>query len=149
MTLMKRNPLSELEQLQNRLSSLFTDAFGPSPRDEEFFFKGNWAPVVDIEEDAEAITLHAELPGINKEDINVKVEDRVLTISGERKFEHEEKRDHYQRIERAYGKFSRSFSLNKLVDTNKILATYKDGVLTIRLPKAEEVKPKQISVNIA
>ncbi len=103
-------------------------------------------PAVDIHEDAEAITLSAEVPGMNADDIEVEVENDILTLSGERKLEREEDKDGYHRIERAYGSFSRSFSLPENVDTENVLAEKNDGVLKIKLMKKEKPSPKRIAV---
>jgi HSP20 family protein len=106
-------------------------------------------PAVDIyETDRHEVVLKAELPDMRREDINVTFENGVLTLKGERKFEQEVKKENFQRIERRHGSFSRSFTLPNTVDAGKISASYKDGVLTIRLPQREEAKPKQIAVNV-
>jgi HSP20 family protein len=103
---------------------------------------------VDIYEHDGNIVLKAELPGIDPKDVDVRVENNVLTLRGERKLESEIKRDDYHRVERAYGKFSRSFTLPNVVDTEKIKADFKDGVLQVSLPQREEAKPKQISISV-
>jgi HSP20 family protein len=110
---------------------------------------GGWHPPVDIYEDKDGVVLKAELPGMKKDDIDVRVENNVLTMNGQRKREQEVKEDGYYRCERSYGSFSRSFSLPTTVDVKKINASYKDGVLTVSLPKLEEAKPKQIDVKVA
>jgi HSP20 family protein len=110
---------------------------------------GNWYPPVDIYEDEEEVVLKAELPGMKKEDIDLRVENNILTLHGQRKQEKEVKEDGYFRSERAYGKFSRSFTLPTTVDVKKISASYKDGILTVQLPRLEESKPKQIDVKVA
>ena len=89
-----------------------------------------------------------ELPGVDPKDVDVRVENNVLTLRGERKFENEVKREHYHRVERAYGTFSRSFTLPNVVDTEKIKADYRDGILQVSLPQKEEAKPKQISISV-
>ncbi len=101
---------------------------------------------VDVLEDKDQVVLKAELPGVNPKDVDLHVEDNVLTISGEKKLEHEDKKDSYLRIERYYGKFSRAFTLPPYVDPNQVSAEYKDGVLTVTLPKRPETKPRQIQV---
>jgi HSP20 family protein len=110
---------------------------------------GNWCPPVDIYEDKDEVVLKAELPGMKKEEIDVRVENNILTLHGQRKREKEEKEDGYFRSERAYGTFSRSFTLPTTVDVKKISASYKDGILAVQLPKLEETKPKQIDVKVA
>jgi HSP20 family protein len=109
---------------------------------------GLWRPSVDIFETKDNMILRAELPGMNKEDVKINVENNVLTLRGERKFDNEVKRENYHRIERAYGSFCRSFTLPANVDKGKIEATYKDGVLEVILPKVEESKPKQIEIKV-
>jgi HSP20 family protein len=105
---------------------------------------------VDIfENEKKELVLKAELPDVRKEDVSVTVENNTLTLSGERKFDTEVKREHYHRIERSYGNFSRSFSLPATVDTGKIAAEFKSGVLTIRLPFRDEAKPRSISIDVA
>jgi HSP20 family protein len=105
-----------------------------------------WTPPCDVFETAKEIVIKAELPGLTKEDVNVSVENNLLTVSGERKFEEETRRENYHRIEFAYGEFRRSFTLPQFVDAAKITAAFKDGILTLKLPKREEAKPKQIEV---
>ncbi len=108
-----------------------------------------WFPKVDIAENESNFVLSAELPGMNREDIQVSLEDGVLTVSGERKFEEEKEGKNYLHRERTYGRFTRSFQMGKNVQADKISASYKDGVLHITLPKAEEVKPRQIEVTVS
>ncbi len=109
---------------------------------------GAFVPPVDIYEDEHGIQLKLEAPGIDEKDLDIKVENNVLTVSGERKFEKEEKEENFHRVERRYGSFSRSFTLPNTVDTENIHADYENGVLKIRLAKRAEAKPKQIKVNI-
>ena len=109
---------------------------------------GCCCPSVDVYEDSTAISLLVELPGLERQDVKVEVEDSTLTISGERKFEHEEARANYHRIERCYGDFSRSFTLGHVVDQDHILATMDKGVLTVTLPKREESRARQIEVQV-
>jgi len=107
-----------------------------------------WAPPVDIYETENELVLKADLPDINEKDLDVRIENNMLTIHGERKFEHEVKEDNYLRMERTYGSFSRSFSLPNTVNTEAIKAEYKNGVLTVELPKRAESKPKQVKINV-
>jgi len=110
---------------------------------------GRWVPAVDIyESENHEVVIKAELPDVKKEDIGVTVENNVLTLTGERKQEESVKREQFQRVERRFGSFSRSFSLPATVNASQIAASYKDGVLTVRLPRREEAKPKQITVNV-
>ncbi|MGA9579786.1 MAG: Hsp20/alpha crystallin family protein [Terrimicrobiaceae bacterium] len=147
-TLTKWNPFRELEDMQNRLSSLF----GRTPwrgLGEETMKVTEWTPLVDITEDDKEFVIKAELPEVKKEDVKVSVEDGRLEICGERKFEKEEKGKKYHRIERAYGSFMRSFTLPEGAAGDKVSADFKDGVLTVHLPKSPEAKPKSIDVKVS
>lgn len=137
-------PFRDMLTLRDDMDRLFKSFFGQAPEEREGF----WAPIVDIEEDNENIMVHAELPGMKKDDIRVSVHGNTLSISGERKHEAEIKDKTLHRIERSYGKFIRTISLPTDVKADKIMATYKDGVLTVSLPKPESAKPKQIDVEI-
>ncbi len=145
--LIRWTPQTDL--FRSRVSRLFDQAFdeflSPLSGSEELSSRG-WLPPVDIRETDEALTLHAEIPGLTKDDVNITLENNVLTISGERKFEKDAKKDNYHRIERAYGAFSRSFSLPANVRTDQVRASFQDGVLTVSLPKAEEAKPRRIEI---
>ena len=113
-------------------------------------FGGAWLPPVDIYSTGEhALVIKAEIPGMNKDDIDITVENFTLTIRGEKKTEQAVKDDQFHRVERSYGAFTRSFALPHTVDSSKVEAEYKDGVLTIKLPQREDAKPKQIKVNVA
>ncbi|MEA1995457.1 MAG: Hsp20/alpha crystallin family protein [Campylobacterota bacterium] len=140
-------PFEELSTLQDRINRLFE---GLMP---DFVKTGvpatsKWSPAVDIYEDKGNIYLDVEVPGMKKEDVKVKVEDKTLTVSGERKLEKEEKKEGYYRVERSYGSFSRSFYLPDNVDPTKIKAKYEGGVLKLSIPKKEEAKPKEVPVNV-
>jgi HSP20 family protein len=143
MALVRWDPARELAGMEiDRLNQMFSEFVG------ETFARG-WVPAVDIyETDAHEVVIKAELPDMKKEDIGVTFENSVLTLSGERKLDETTKREQYQRVERYVGRFSRSFTLPPTVDAGKIAATYKDGVLTIRLPRREEARPKQIDVSV-
>lgn len=140
----KWEPFRDMLNLRADMDRLFNSFFGGFPEDRE----GLWAPLIDIEEDNENIMVRAELPGMNKDEIKVTVRDNMLVISGERKQEKEVKEKTYHRIERSYGQFSRTITLPAAVNADKIKASYKDGVLSITLPKPEVMKPKQIDVEI-
>ena len=141
-------PVRSALGLQDEINELFRDFFrGWDVNGEEKRF-GTWAPAVDIAENENEYEVRADLPGIPKKDINVSVDNGVLTLSGERKEERTEGKGANRRIKRYYGTFSRSFSLPGSVDTEKVKAAYKDGVLAVTLPKREEAKPKQISVKV-
>lgn len=145
MAIARFDPFRDLAVLQDRVNRLFGDAYGT--REEGVF--SNWVPAVDIfENDKKELVLKAELPDVKKEDVSVTVENNTLTLSGERKLDSEVKKENYHRIERAYGSFSRSFSLPATVDTGKIGAEFKNGVLTVRLPFREEAKPRSIAVEV-
>lgn len=107
-----------------------------------------WSPKMDVNEREHEFAVRMDIPGMKQEDIHVTVENNHLTISGERLFEHDEKKDNYHRVERCHGAFSRSFSLPRTVDAGKISASYKDGVLEMTLPKREESKPKAVEIKI-
>jgi HSP20 family protein len=126
---------------------MFDDVFYPINRDEVELSMGSWNPVVDVYDNDDSIVIKAELPGIDKEGIEIDVKDRVLTLKGERSSESEVKDDNYYRRERSYGKFERAFNLPADVDPDNIKADYKDGVLKIDIPKPEEKKPRQITIH--
>ena len=134
MTLLRYNPFHQVVQ-----------SFFESDEDQA----RSWAPVVDIFERGEELVLRAELPDVRQEDLDVKVEGKVLTLHGEKRRDDSVKDEHYHRVERRYGSFTRRFSLPSTVETAKIQATYKNGVLEVVLPKAEAAKPKQIEVRVA
>jgi len=145
MTVLTRwDPFRELHSLQNRMNRLFDEQYGG----QEAMTTSAFVPPVDIYEDQHGLQLKLEVPGIDEKDLDIKVENNVLTVSGERKFEKEQKEENFHRIERRYGSFTRSFTLPTTVDTEKITAEYNNGVLNIRLVKREEAKPKQIKVSI-
>jgi HSP20 family protein len=147
--LTRYEPVGELDILQNRLSNLFGRGPGRRGSGREDLALADWAPLADITEDDKEYTIKTELPDVRKEDVKVTVENGVLTIAGERKFEKEEKNKRYHRIERAYGTFVRSFTLPDDADSNNVKAEFKDGVLAVRVPKSESAKPKQIEVQVA
>jgi HSP20 family protein len=146
MTVLTRwDPFRELNALQSRMNRLFDEQYGGR---EESLTTGAFVPPVDIYEDEHSVQLKLEVPGIDEKDLDIKVENNVLTVSGERKFEKEQKEENFHRVERRYGSFSRSFTLPNTVSTEDVQADYDHGVLTIRLAKRAEAKPKQIKVNI-
>jgi HSP20 family protein len=149
MAIVRFDPFRELSHMQDRINRIFGDAYRRT--DDDVLKGGDWTPPVDIFENKEhEIVLRAELPGLKREDIDIRVENNTLTLRGERKQETKEgSTDNYHRVERSYGSFSRSFSLPTTVNTEKVSATFADGVLTITLPTREEAKPRQIQVNIA
>jgi HSP20 family protein len=146
MTVLTRwDPFREFTTLQDRMNRLFQDSFGDR---EEALTTTAFAPPVDVYEDEHNVTLKIEVPGIEEKDIDVRIENNVLTVHGERKFEKEEKEENYRRVERQYGSFARSFTVPNTVDTEKVQANYDKGVLKIALAKKAEAKPKQIKVNV-
>ena len=136
---------STVNHLNRAVEKLFGELARPNSEGQESIRP--WQPLVDIVETEQAYEVRAELPGIAREDVQLSIEDNVLTLSGERKLEKDVNKESYHRIERAYGTFSRSFALPAQVDTQGIQASFKDGVLSIAVPKAEQVKPRKISIN--
>ncbi len=146
-----RSGLSDVAVLQNRLNSIFNDfarAGFDTDSGTESLAAGNFVPAVDVYEDEHKVVLKLEVPGIRKEDLDIRVEGRTLTVKGERKFENEEKEENFHRIERRFGSFVRSFTLPNTVDLENIDATTTEGVLTLTLTKKPEAKPKQIQVKV-
>ncbi|MDQ6988172.1 MAG: Hsp20/alpha crystallin family protein [Mariprofundaceae bacterium] len=142
MTLMSWTPWQELENMNRQLSHLLDD--GQTTMSTE---AGRWAPTVDIRETDDALLVQAELPGIEKKDVHLEVKNGVLTLSGERRYEKDVKEENVHRVERTYGRFSRSFSLPSNIDTDKVKASMENGVLEVRLPKRESAKPKAIAIH--
>ena len=148
MAIVRWEPFRDAMTSQREFDRLFKEAFTP------FFGEGElstrtWAPPVDIYETADSIVLKAELPGVDPKDVEVKVEDNSLFLKGERRFEKEVKNENYHRVERSYGSFARSFSLPNSIEAEKVKAEYKDGLLTLTLPKREEAKPKTIKIDVS
>ncbi len=131
--------------LQDHINRLFNEAWERNPQDASLT---TWAPAVDIYETEHELVVKADIPDIKPEELDVRVENNILTIRGERKFEKKVNEDNYLRVERTYGAFTRSFSLATTVNSEAIKADYKNGVLTLSIPKREEAKPKQIKVNV-
>jgi len=145
MKLVRWDPLQELFAMSNRLNRTVNDPY--TPRTEDSF--GAWAPPVDILERQDHLVIRAEVPGVHKEDMDVRIENGVLTLHGERKEEKEVKEENAHLMERVYGSFTRSFSLPTTVDATKVTATYKDGVLEVTVPKVETAKPKKVEIKAA
>lgn len=139
---------SELSNVQREINRLFDNFFHGDVQADDSFFSSVWTPAVDIAEQDDQYVVKVELPGVNKDDVKITLESNILTIRGEKKQEKEIKEDNYHRMERSYGSFQRSFTLPATVKSDKIDAGFKDGILTISLPKAEEAKPKQIEVKV-
>ena len=143
------DPSRELEDMSTRLSRIFGRTLAPKEGGKEEMTIAEWSPLVDISEDEKEYLIKAELPEVKKEDVKLSVHNDVLSISGERKYEKEEKGKKYHRVERAYGSFTRSFMLPDDADEGKVAAEYKDGILKVHLPKSEKAKPKSIEVKIS
>ena len=142
------DPFREFAHLQNRINRVFSDAYGH--QEEGLLTSGSWVPPVDIYQNTDKeVVIKAELPDMTREDIDVTVDNGTLTIKGEKKVSSEVKEEAFHRLERRYGTFSRSFSLPQTVDTTKVAADYRNGVLTVRLPLREEAKPRQVKVDVA
>ena len=147
MAIVRVDPFREFAAIQDRMNRLFGNAY---LRDEDTSFRGSWVPAVDIfETEGHDLVVRAELPGMSREDIEVNVENGTLVLKGEKKFDAEVKEENYRRIERSYGTFHRSFTLPNTVDTAKVTADFKHGVLTVKLPFREEAKPRSINVEVA
>ena len=148
MTVITRwDPFREFSTLQDRMNRLFRESHGPEGR-EEALATTSFAPAVDVYEDEHSVTLKIEVPGVDEKDIDVRIENNVLTVHGERKFEKDEKEENFRRVERQYGSFTRTFTLPTTVDAEKVSANYDKGILKVALPKKAEAKPKQIKVNV-
>jgi HSP20 family protein len=148
MAIIKWDPFKELMDIQNRMSRLFEDTVSRSRGRDEDITHAGWTPLVDIYETENEVILKAELPEIDQKDINLRIESDNLILEGERKIQEEAKKENYYLVERAYGRFKRSFTLPSSVDAEKIKAEYKHGVLKVILPKKEETKAKQITIDI-
>lgn len=148
MAIVRWDPFRDLAEVQERVNRVLGEFYGSRGQD-DVMRRGTWIPPVDIYEGSEhEMIIKAELPDIRREDIDIRVEDNTLTISGEKKIEEDVKQEQFHRVERAYGTFTRSFTLPATIDTEKVNAEYKNGVLTVKLPMREEAKPKQIQVKV-
>ena len=144
MSIVKYDPFRELRSLQDEMTRLFT---GVMPANREEMTHGAWAPSVDIYEDTNRLILEAELPGMSREDFDISVENNVITLKGERKFEKKTEGDNYHRVERSYGTFTRSFTLPQTVTAEGATADFENGVLRVALPKREETKARKIEIS--
>jgi len=144
-TLSRFEPFRGASSLQDQINRVFNDVFERAGEESNLT---SWAPAVDIFETEQELVVKADLPDIDPRDLDIRVENNILTIRGERNFEKKVSEDKYLRVERAYGSFSRSFSLANTVNSEAIKADYQNGVLTLTVPKREEAKPKQIKVNV-
>jgi len=148
MELTRWDPFRDLQALQDRMNRLFSESVSRVTGRSDEVFGGHWAPTVDIFEDDQAFVVKADLPGLEIKDIDLQIQENILTLKGERRMEKEVEKDRYHRIERSYGSFQRSFTLPNIVDPEKVKAKFKDGVLEIRIPKLERAQPKQIQVEV-
>jgi len=146
MALIRWEPARELASLQNEMNRLFSTFFEPSTPAGPGASLRRWIPAMDLVETDENFVLRADLPGLTESDVNIELEDNVLTISGERKAEHEEHKEGYYRVERAYGSFSRSLTLPEGVDPERVSANFDRGVLEVRIPKPEQRKPRKVTI---
>lgn len=144
-TLNRFEPFRGVATLQDQINRLFNDGIDRTGEDSSLT---TWAPAVDIYETEHELVVKADLPQVDPKDLDIRVENNILTLRGERKFESKVSEDKYLRVERTYGSFSRSFALANTVNTEAIKADYHDGVLTLSIPKREEAKPKQIRINV-
>ena len=145
MSIIRYDPFRDLRSLQDEVNRLFSTSLSRSFGDEGIA-RGAWMPNVDIYENKDQIVLEAELPGMNREDFDLSIENNIITLHGERRFEKKDDGDNYHRVERAYGTFTRSFTLPQTVSADGAAAEYKNGVLRVTLPKREEVKARRIEV---
>ena len=145
MSITRYDPFRDLRTLQDEVNRLFSTSFSRSFGDDGIA-RGAWTPGVDIYENKDEIVLEAELPGMNREDFELTVENNVLTLRGERRFEKRDEADNYHRVERSYGTFTRSFTLPPTVAADTATAEYKNGVLRVVLKKREEVKARRIEI---
>ena len=149
MAIVRWEPLREISSLQTEMNRLFNTVFdAPQQGGNGGNQVRRWVPAMDLVETDAHFVLRADLPGLTEEDVAIEVEDSVLTLSGERKAEHEEKQEGYYRVERAFGRFSRSLTLPKGIDPEAVTASFTNGVLEVRIPKPEERKPRKISIAV-
>ncbi|RKZ32975.1 Hsp20/alpha crystallin family protein [bacterium] len=147
MAITRWRPFEDLMNIEDEISKFFDDFLGQKLQTRRQAREG-WIPRVDISENDDEITVRADIPGMKKEDVKITLSENVLTISGDKRVERDEKKDNYHRIERLFGKFSRSFYIPTNVDPANISAKYNNGVLEIKLPKKEEAKPKEIPIEV-
>jgi HSP20 family protein len=146
MAIVRWEPLRELGTLQNEMNRLFNSVFDAPPAGGNGAMR-RWMPAMDLAETEEDFVLRADLPGLGEDDVKIELEDATLTISGDRKSEHEEKGEGFYRVERAFGSFSRSLTLPQGVDAEKVSASFDRGVLEVRIPKPEQRKPRRIEIS--
>jgi HSP20 family protein len=145
MTIVRWEPLRELSSLQSEMNRLFDGLFEPAGTNATGGRR--WIPAMDLVETEDHFVLRADLPGVSEEDVKIEVDDRVLTVSGERKADHESRQEGFYRVERAFGSFSRSLTLPQGVDADAVAASFHQGVLEVRIPKPAQAKPRRIAIN--
>jgi HSP20 family protein len=148
MALVRWEPVRELTSLQSEMNRLFNTFFDSPTTGNGGNDVRRWIPAMDLVETDEHFVLRADLPGLNEGDVNIEVEDNVLTVSGERKSEHEDKREGYYRVERSFGSFRRTLTLPEGVDPEAVSATFDKGVLEVRVPKPEQRKPRRVAIQV-
>jgi HSP20 family protein len=149
MALIRWEPAREVASLQQEMNRLFSSFFDtPAPGGSNGETLRRWVPAMDLVETEDAFVLKADLPGLDENDVKLEVEDNVLTVAGERKAEHEDKKEGYYRVERAYGAFRRSLTLPEGVDPEAVSARFSKGVLSVRIPKPENRKPRRVSIKV-
>ena len=146
MAIVRWEPLREFSTLQNEMNRLFNTVFDAPAQGNNGGTLRRWMPAMDLVETDDHFVLRADLPGLSEQDVNIEVEDRVLTVSGERKSEHESTKEGYHRVERAFGSFSRSLTLPEGIDADAVEASFDRGVLEVRIPKPEQPKPRKITI---
>jgi HSP20 family protein len=147
MALIRWEPVRELNTIQNEMNRLFNTFFEAPTQGNGPSTARRWLPAMDLVESGDEFVLRADLPGLGEDDVNIELEDNVLTISGERKSEHEEREEGYYRVERASGSFSRSLTLPEGVNSEKVRASFDRGVLEVRIPKPEQRKPRKVQIS--
>jgi len=149
MALIRWEPVRELHTMQNEMNRLFNTFFdSPTPNGGGQTVARRWIPAMDVVETEEHFVLRADLPGLSESDVNIEVEDNVLTVSGERKSEHEQRGEGYYRVERSFGSFSRSLTLPEGINADSIQAKFENGVLEVRIPKPEQPKPRKVQISL-
>ncbi len=149
MALIRWEPVRELHTMQNEMNRLFNTFFdSPTPSNGGNAGVRRWIPAMDVVETEDHFVLRADLPGLSESDVNIELEDNVLTVAGERKAEHEQKGEGYYRVERAFGSFSRSLTLPEGVNADAIQASFDNGVLEVRIPKPEQHKPRKVQISL-
>ena len=146
MNIINYDPFRDMRNLQDEVNRLFSSSFSRGEGGDNGLTRGAWSPSVDIFENKNEIVLEAEMPGVNADDVNISIENNVLTLSGERRFEKKDESDNFHRVERSYGSFSRSFTLPSTVSSENAQAEFENGVLRLKLAKREEAKPRRIEI---